>query len=202
MTRRREQRRARSRHPASDDAWDGQRPPAVVDAGLVTLHRLRNSDVADLVTAVNTSLEHLRPWMPWAQEPATAETMGAFVFTSQRHWEHGDDFGYTMRDGDGAVVGGCGLHTRVGQGGLAIGYWVHVDHVGKGVATAAARALTHAALALPGLDRVQIHTDRANARSAAIPPRLGYVMVRVDHRPPAAPGETGDLLIWERENPA
>ena len=33
------------------------------------------------------------------------------------------------------VVGGCGLHGRLDEHGLEIGYWVHVDRIGQGLAT-------------------------------------------------------------------
>ena len=36
---------------------------------------------------------------------------------------------------DDAVVGGCGLHGRLDEHGLEIGYWVHVDRIGQGLAT-------------------------------------------------------------------
>lgn len=46
--------------------------------------------------------------------------------------------------------------ARIGPGGLETGYWVHQAHTRRGLATAAAAALTDAALALPGIDRVEI----------------------------------------------
>jgi len=67
-----------------------------------------------------------------------------------------------------------------------IGYWVRSDRTGRGYATAAARALTRAALqASPLVHRVQIRCDPANLASAAIPPKLGY---RLD--------EAGSQLVW------
>ncbi len=40
------------------------------------------------------------------------------------------------------VLGGSGLHTRIGPGALEIGYWVQADHIGKGYATEVCAALT------------------------------------------------------------
>jgi ribosomal-protein-serine acetyltransferase len=75
---------------------------------------------------------------------------------------------------------GCGRPTRaflgarawpslVGDGGLEIGYWVHGDWTGRGIATDAAVALTDAALGLPGIDWVEIYHDAANVASGRIP---------------------------------
>ena len=45
-----------------------------------------------------------------------------------------------MRGLDDAVLGGCGLHGRLCVTGLEIGYWVHIDHIGRGLATDASAA--------------------------------------------------------------
>lgn len=69
-------------------------------------------------------------------------------------------------------------------------------HIGRGHATAGARALTAASFALPGIDRVEIRCDEANRASAAVPRKLGYRLTRVIDRPASAPGETGRGMIW------
>ena len=103
------------------------------------------------------------------------------------------------KDADGAVVlGMIGLHRRLGPGAIEIGYWTHVDHSGRGYMTAAAQAITRVAEALEDVQRVEIHTDEANVRSAAIPPKLGYRLDRVDTRRPEAPAESGRLQIGVR----
>jgi RimJ/RimL family protein N-acetyltransferase len=94
------------------------------------------------------------------------------------------------------VIGGFGLHRRIGPGGIEIGYWVHVDYAGQGYATTAAQALTQAGLALDDVTRVEIHTDEANVKSAAIPRRLGYRLDRVFEREPEAPAECGRIQVW------
>lgn len=65
-----------------------------------------------------------------------------------------------------------------------------------GSAPKAARALTSAALALPGITHVEIHHDRANEASAAIPRRLGYRLVGEAADEPVAPGEVGIEWRW------
>jgi RimJ/RimL family protein N-acetyltransferase len=172
----------------------------VLEAGPIVLRRQAVADAPAVTAAVRDSLEHLRPWMPWASPEAA--TLGAQVrrlreLTGQ--WKRGTDFSYSMlAPEDDAVRGVIGLHRRIGPGAIEIGYWVHVAYGGQGYASAAARAMTAAAEALPDVERVEIHTDQANVRSAAIPPKLGYRLDRVDVRIPQAPGETGRLQIWVR----
>lgn len=179
------------------------RPPEQLDAGPVLLRRCRVEESAAFAEAVKESLEHLRPWMPWAApEAADPERQRARLAGAAENWEAGTEFLYTIflpgREpaGGGTVIGTIGLHRRIGPGGIEIGYWVHAAHTGRGYATAAARALTGAALALPDVRRVEIRCDEANAASAAIPRKLGYRLARVDRRDPEAPGETGRLMIW------
>ncbi len=177
------------------------RPPEHLDAGPVVLDRVRLADGLAIRAAVTASLDHLSPWMPWATPAAmTEEGHRPFLEEAERTWDDGTSFAYALRRaGDpSAVVGTCGLHRRIGPGGIEIGYWVHVDHVGKGWATAAARALTEAAIALADVDRVEIHCDEANVRSAAVPLALGYRLDRVEEDGIQAPGEVGRSLVWVR----
>ena len=129
---------------------------------------------AAAAVAVNESLEHLAPWMAWAKEPASEASLSVVFATGEELWEQRRDFGYSILDADGSVIGGCGLHGRLDEHGLEIGYWVHVDHSGRGLATEAARALTDAAFNIPGVDLVRIQCDESNARSARVPAKLGY----------------------------
>jgi len=165
-----------------------------IPAGAIVLRRWEPEDAPLLVAAVTESLEHLRPWMPWiAKEPQSVEQRRQMIIA----WRDGGEASYGMFDEDGRrVVGGCGLHARIGPAALEIGYWVHVAHVGKGHATAAARALTSAAFAVDGIERVEIHCDETNRASAAVPAKLGFELARVEDRDPEAPGESGRHLIW------
>ena len=123
--------------------WVRVRPAETIASPDLVLTRLSAPDVPALVLAVNESLDHLRPWMAWASEPATAETMSAFVSHAEDCWRLGSEFHYAVRRPPSpALVAGCGLHVRRGPGVLEIGYWVHVAHVRRGIATALAAALT------------------------------------------------------------
>lgn len=161
---------------AAVNDWLADRPDETILADDLTLRRLVPADIEPLVAAINESLEHLRPWMAWAQTPASVESMADFVARADETWARGAEFQYLIR-ASGAVVGGCGLHARHGPGVLEIGYWVHVDHLRAGIATKTAAGLTRAALALRPVKRVEISCDATNARSAGVPRKLGYQLV-------------------------
>ncbi len=186
-----------------DAAWFLEAPPAEISAAPVILRRSSRADTDALVEAVNASLEHLRPWMLWAQVAATTESIGSFLAGADASWDARTEFQYLITEaGSPTILGCCGLHARLGIGALEIGYWVHVGHVRRGLASTAAGALTSAGLRLPGMSRMEIHCDAANRASAGVPRRLGYRLDRIENRPPTAPGETGALLIWVYEPPA
>lgn len=179
------------------------RPPEVLEPGPIELHRHCSADCAQLVDAVNESLGELRRWMPWAQTAATEASIGDFLERSRRAWDEGLEFGYSIRpaapSGTGdAIIGSCGLHFRSDPGVAEIGYWVRTDRTGAGIATAAARTLTSAALELAEVAHVEIHCDAANRASRAVPAKLGYRLDRVEMRPPTprTPEETDELMIW------
>ena len=173
-------------------------PPETIDGGAVQLRRVVVDDAAALADAVGQSLDHLRPWMPWATpQAATVRAQTRYLEETTARWEQGSDYVYGIgARGDPGIRGVIGLHRRIGPAGIEIGYWVHVAHAGRGLGLAAATAVTTAGLALPDVERVEIHTDEANVRSASIPTRLGYRLDRVDLRDPQAPAETGRLQIW------
>jgi len=193
-------RRAR-RVAGSAGARRGLIPAERIDTGGVVLRRLTPDDADAVATAATESLEHLAPWMPWATPEGTS-------LAAQRDRLLGPDASWTSTSGyeygiflpDGALVGGCGLHRRIGPSALEIGYWVHVAHTGAGIATTCAGALTAVGFALRGIERMEIHCDEANAASAAIPRKLGYRLDRVEERKPEAPGESGRLMIWVRDH--
>ena len=172
------------------------RLPERVEGDGVLLRRWRVADAELQQQAVAESLEHLRPWMPWiAHEPQPLARRREILAGWEREWEEDGDV-YLAVVVDGRIAGSTGLHRRRGPGALEIGYWVHPDFVGRGIATAVTRLLTGAAFRLDGIERVEIHTDRANEACGAVPRRLGYRLAAETPRRPAAPGEAGIDCTW------
>jgi ribosomal-protein-serine acetyltransferase len=156
----------------------------------------RLDDVPLLRAAIEASLDHLRPWLVWVPfEPVSDDDRRRSIDASTKQWERGGDALYGVFR-DGVIVGGCGLHHRRGPNTLDLGYWIHVDHVGQGYAQELARGLTEAAFGVEGVDRVEIHHDKANERSRAVPVALGFA--RGPERPDGidAPAEVGIDCTW------
>jgi RimJ/RimL family protein N-acetyltransferase len=127
--------------------------------------------------AIDSSLEHLREWMPWAHtEPTTLEQKVQLLRLFRGRFDLDQDAVYGIFDREEhRAVGGTGLHPRVGDDAREIGYWIRADAAGRGFATEATAALTRVGFEIAGLERIEIRCDPENVRSAAIPKRLGYI---------------------------
>lgn len=177
------------------DAED-ERP---VRTARLSLRCFRVTDAALLKRAVDSSLEHLQPWLPWAvTEPSPLPAIEARLAGFRESFLAGRDWIYGIFDpAETEVLGGTGLHPRREPGTLEIGYWLRPDLTGRGLATEAVAALTAAGFARFGASRIEIRCDPRNTRSAEIPRRLGFLHVATmagDALTPA--GEARDTMVW------
>jgi RimJ/RimL family protein N-acetyltransferase len=174
--------------------------PERIEGDGVLLRRWMESDAEALARAVEESLDHLRPWMDFvAQEPQSLEERRARLRDWQREWLAGGSVVLGVFVGD-EVAGGCGLHRRLGPSALEIGYWIHPSFTNQGLATQVVGLLTGAALSLPGITHVEIHVDKANSASLAVPRRLGFRFLGEHPDAPSAPAEVGIECVWRMED--
>jgi len=133
-------------------------------------------DAPLLKEAVDSSIDHLRPFMPWAhQEPTTLQEKidGLRIFRGK--FDLGQEFVYGIfNPQETSVLGGCGLHTRSSSTILEIGYWIRKDATHQGFATELSAALVKTAFEIHHVNRVEIRCDSANVYSAAVPRKLGF----------------------------
>lgn len=134
------------------------------------------TDAPLLAESVSESLEHLRPWMPWAHaEPEPFEVKFQRLRRFRGMFDLGEDFVYGIFNPEETkLLGGTGLHTRLGENQLEIGYWIHRDHINQGLVTESTSALVRVAFELIQVHRIEIHCDPRNTASAAIPRKLGF----------------------------
>jgi RimJ/RimL family protein N-acetyltransferase len=152
-------------------------PPYRIETERLVIRCYEPRDAPLLKEAVDANIEHLGPWMPWIRlEPQTVEQKVELLRSFRGRFDLGQDYVYGVFDSsDSRLVGGTGLHTRVGDGAFEIGYWVHVDSIGQGLATEIAAVLTRVGLELAKAERIDIKVEPANERSLAIPRKLGYL---------------------------
>ena len=174
--------------------------PVPLQVGEYIVRKYELADAAALVTAVTESCEHLRPFMSWIRfDPQSVPQREALIRTGNDAWEDRTEFVMGIFLGS-QVVGGTGLHLRGDVNTVEIGYWMHVDYIGKGIATRVSGALTETAFAIwPEIDTVVIVIDEANIASGKVPARLGFEHVFTGQREPEAPDESGEMYRWEKK---
>jgi len=156
-------------------------------------------DAPELDLAIRQNLDHLLPWLLWAKdEPVSFEKRIEFLQHTRGEFDLGINFGYLIFNrAETILIGGAGLNTRLGQGVREIGYWIHKDHINVGYATEAAAALTKVAFEVDHVNRVEIHCNPLNTRSASIPRKLGFIHeVTLHNRDKDIHGNLRDTMVW------
>jgi RimJ/RimL family protein N-acetyltransferase len=144
----------------------------------IDLRRATVDDAGMIAQAVAESADHLHRFMAWSLDPQSLDP----AFQRDRlaglaeSWECGEQFQFVLcpRDNDQVFLAAVGVMTRLGPGTLELGYWVHVNHEGKGYIRAACAALVAVAMQIDGIDKVCICCDPENTRSMVIPKALGF----------------------------
>ncbi len=137
--------------------------------------------------------------MPWAAaEPTGLDEKIELLRRMRGSFDLGTEFVYGIFDErEERVLGGSGLHARIGPTGLEIGYWIHAGHVRQGLASETVAALTRVGFELHGVERIEIHCDPANTASAGVPRKLGFNLDATLRRRAATPdGRPRDTMIW------
>ncbi len=140
------------------------------------------ADIAEFHAAFVESLPALRPWFVWAHFTPTLETSAAFVTESHRGFQENRqvDWFLFLKETETLIgvisIHGAGfaqidwLHTT-----QLLTYWLRTGYTGQGYMTEAVAAVVEFAFAVPAIKRLEIHCNVANARSAAVAKRLGFV---------------------------
>ena len=138
------------------------------------LRLLEDRHVPAVFECVRRNLDHLRPWMPWATDDYTVEGCRSWQRAALERFARNEGLHAGIFEG-GRFVGTIGFHAIDWPNrSISVGYWLDAAAQGRGVMTAACRAMVDHALVELGLNRVEIRCGVENARSRAIPQRLGF----------------------------
>jgi len=129
-----------------------------------------------IAKAVTESLEHLKPWMPFAQEAPTNEKMEIHCRMSAADFTARKNFTLSIYDRDGkTLIGSTGLHEPSWDvRSFHIGYWVHKNFEGHGYIQESTHALTLYAFKVFQARRVEIRCDTRNMKSLSVMKKLGF----------------------------
>lgn len=178
--------------------------PYRIETPRLVIRNYHPADAALLKQAVDESLAHLKPWMPWAQngpEPLFVKQQQLRFFRAQFDLDTDYVFGI-FNASETRLLGGTGLHKRGREHRLEIGYWIHAQAVGKGYVTEAVKALTYNAFYYHGVKGLDICCDPRNQSSYAVAERCGFVHKEtLSGRDQTPDGKPRDTMIWRLERP-
>lgn len=156
------------------------------------------SDAKLLAESVTESVEHLKPWMPWAHdEPGPFEKKLEGVKRFRGMFDLNQNYVYGIFNPDETkLLGSTGLHPRLGDNELEIGYWIHQGYTNKGLVTESTSALVQVAFEIIHIHRIEIHCDPSNLASASIPRKLGFTHEGTLRAKTAFLDGWSDSMIW------
>ena len=175
-------------------SWEGPPAPYRIETERLVIRCYEPRDAPLVKDAIDSSLEHLRPWMPWAEaEPQTLDEKTELLKSFRAQFDSGNNFvmGIFAAD-ESMLIGGSGLHPRVDPGGLEIGYFVRADATRQGYITESTAALARVGFEICQADRIEIRIDPANEASLGVPRKLGFVEEATLRR--RLPGREGGAL--------
>jgi RimJ/RimL family protein N-acetyltransferase len=154
--------------------------------------------------AVMASKAELEPWMPWSRGDYTLEAAETYVRQAHANFIMRKDLPLLLfLRGDGAFVGGSGLHSiDWSVPSFEIGYWQRTAHTGNGYMTEAVNGITDFTRTHFHANRMIIRCDTLNTRSRAVAERAGYVLESHIHNEGREPdGELRDLFVFSKTWP-
>src|ERR1051326_5602177 len=162
----------------------------------VELSLIEERHAPALFAAVDRERQRLREWLPWVDPTRTEEDILAFIRRSLEQfasnsgfaaaiWEHGKLAG---------VIGTSNINWVYRK--AEIGYWLGQEFEGRGLMTDACRAVVKHLMVELDLNRVEIHCAPGNAKSRAIPRRLGFTLEGTLREAQLLNGEFVDLEIY------
>ena len=139
----------------------------------LSLRQRQPEDAAEMFALTDANRADLREWMPWLDGCTSAEATRRSIQSTLRHAEEGVGLAAAIRE-DGRIVGVVSFNeihrsNRTGH----LGYWLGAAHRGRGIATAACRALMQYGFDTLGLNRIVLAAATGNTRSRALAARLG-----------------------------
>jgi len=138
------------------------------------LELVRQSQAEEFYRLLARNRAHVGRWMMWVPRITGPDSMRSWIRRCQRQLSNGQGFHLALLL-DGAIVGTAGL-LRIDWGNRAteIGYWLGEEAQGRGLMTDACAVVIGHVFDDLALHRIQICCATENARSRAIPERLGF----------------------------
>jgi RimJ/RimL family protein N-acetyltransferase len=173
--------------------------PEVIRSKRLTLRAPHPDYASEMNAAIAESIDELRPWMDWAQQVPTLAASREQLQHSREAFLAREDLQLILFCGE-RLIGSSGLHRidwTIPK--FEAGYWVRTSDERRGYITEAVATLTDFAFETLSARRLEIRASTQNARSRAVPERLGFALegiLRNDARHPD--GSLRDTAVYAK----
>lgn len=166
----------------------------LIDDNLL-LRSLQPKDADELFNAVNSSREHLRPWLPWVDMTTKPEYSLHYIQQAlvQQNNQEAIALGIIYQR---KLVGSVGMHNWDHDLKKAqLGYWIAKEFEGKGMMQTSLKSFIGFLFEKAGLNKVEIQFMVPNRRSAAVAERLGFKVEGIIRQSYILNGAYHDLVL-------
>jgi ribosomal-protein-serine acetyltransferase len=162
----------------------------------VELRLLEERHAPAIFGLVDQDRAYLREWLPWVDSTLAEDDTLSFVQSMRAQFAANESITAGIWQG-GRFAGVVGTHKiNWLYRKVEIGYWLGQAFQGSGIMTDACRAMIAHLLGDLELHRVEIHCATANAKSIAIPRRLGFTLEGTLRGAGFACGQFLDLQVF------
>jgi uncharacterized cupin superfamily protein/RimJ/RimL family protein N-acetyltransferase len=149
---------------------------------------------------VDEDRERLMRFLPWVKFTAKIQDEVDYIKMTHEKWDRYELYDYGIFSKDKNIyMGNVGIHTiSWASDRCEIGYWILGRFEGQGYMSEAAATLTNTAFEM-GFNRVEIHCDPENIRSANVPKHLGFCFeARLAQHTKDHNGNSRDSFVFAR----
>lgn len=162
----------------------------------IEIRQFEPRDAEAVFAAADRNRAYLRQWLPWVDQTKSPHQVRDFILRSLAQYQAnlGPNAGIWM---EGQFAGSIGCHPIdwVNKA-CSIGYWIDAGRQGQGIVTRCCECLLEYLFGEMGLHRVVIQCGTGNARSCAIPQRLGFTREGVLREAEWVNDRWVDLVVW------
>ncbi|KYG64596.1 GNAT family N-acetyltransferase [Bdellovibrio bacteriovorus] len=173
--------------------------PETIAASRVTLKKHRIELATEMFRRVDEDRERLGKFLPWVAWTKGIHDEREYIEMTHKQWADFKmfDYGVFLNDGD-VYLGNVGVHTIAWEHNRCeLGYWIVGGYEGQGYVSEAVKALEKV-LFDEGFFRIEIRCSGANARSASVALRCGYMLEGRLRKHCIENGQRRDTLIYAK----
>jgi ribosomal-protein-serine acetyltransferase len=163
------------------------------------LRPFRRRDLDAVAEAIESSMDDLELWLPWANRSYGRSETNRFLRESVSAWSDGRAFDFAIRALDepefhlgNISVWPTSKRERAGE----IGYWIHSSATGKGVATEAAARVAQVGFEELELHRITLRIAVGNRPSERVAEKLGFTKEGLLRKEVLVRGRWMDHTLW------